>query len=390
MFKCTPVFLANKNSTAKIKVNQGGTSSSKTYSIMQLAFDEGLQRRMMITITGESIPNLKKGAYRDAESILSVTPDLAPYIKSWHKAERIITLINGTKIEFISNENEQSAKNGKRDMLFVNEANGVPYGIFFQMAIRTRGTIYIDYNPTAPFWAHEKLIGTSPEENDFNATVDLLISDHRHNPFLSEEEHAKIEGIKDKELWKVYARGLTGNVEGLVYPGWKRIPNKEFFDIVDGHNFIGGLDFGYVNDQTAGVKVWVIHENIYVQELCYKPGIPTDQLKQTFESAGFTKRHVLYCDHDPHMYLQLQRAGMQAIPAHKGKDSVLAGIDYIKKTYNVYYNESSKNIHNERIGYMWVKDKNTNKPTNTPEDKANHLMDAIRYAVYSHYVRTGK
>lgn len=390
MFKCTPVFLANKRSKAKIKINQGGTSSSKTYSIMQLIFDEGLQEPLMITVTGESIPNLKKGAYRDAESILAVSPDLAPYIKSWHRSERTITLINGTKIEFISNENEQAAKNGKRDRLFVNEANGVPYGIFFQMAIRTRGTIYIDYNPTAPFWVHEKLIGTSPEENDFNATVELLISDHRHNPFLSEEEHAKIEGIKDRELWKVYARGLTGNIEGLVYPNWKRLPNKEFFNIVDGHSFIGGLDFGYVNDQTAGVKVWVIHENIYVQELCYKPGIPTDQLKRTFESAGFTKRDIIYCDHDPHMYLQLQRAGVQAIPANKGKESVLAGIDYIKKTYNVYYNESSVNIHNERISYMWVKNKNTNEPTNTPEDKKNHLMDAIRYAIYSHYVRTGK
>jgi phage terminase large subunit len=182
----------------------------------------------VITVTGESIPNLKKGAYRDAETIFAQSPVLKHYILFWNKSERIIYFKNGSLMEFVSNLDEQSAKNGKRDILFVNEANGISWAIFFQMAIRTRHDIYIDYNPSAPFWAHEKLIGTGPETNDLSATIQLIISDHRHNCFLSEEEHRKIEGIKDKELWKVYARGMTGNLTGLIHPNWKKIPDADY------------------------------------------------------------------------------------------------------------------------------------------------------------------
>ena len=120
-------------------------------------------------------------------------------------------------MEFISNQDEQGAKSGKRDRLFADEANGIGWSIFFQMAIRTRDKIMIAYNPSAPFWAHARLIGTTPETNDLSAEVQLIISDHRHNCFLSEDEHYKIEGIKDPEKFRVYARGLTGKVEGTIF-----------------------------------------------------------------------------------------------------------------------------------------------------------------------------
>ena len=153
MFETSPVFEANFNSKAKINVNQGGTSSSKTYSLMQLLFYKAVyEPRAVITITGESIPNLKKGAYRDTETIYTRSKYLQSQISFWNKSDRIIYFKNGSLIEFVSNLNEQSAKNGKRDYLFCNEANGISWLIFFQLAIRTRKTIYIDYNPTAPFW----------------------------------------------------------------------------------------------------------------------------------------------------------------------------------------------------------------------------------------------
>ena len=67
MFSCTPVFQANLQATEKILINQGGTSSSKTYSIMQLLFLKAIEKPLMvITVAGQDIPNLKKGAYRDA------------------------------------------------------------------------------------------------------------------------------------------------------------------------------------------------------------------------------------------------------------------------------------------------------------------------------------
>src|SRR5688572_4966105 len=211
---------------------------------MQLAYLRTVQiPKLVITITGESLPNLRKGIYRDAEAIFSKSPYLQRQVINWNKTDRIINFKNGSLIEFISNLDEQSAKAGKRDILIVDEAQGVSWPIFFTLAIRTRGQIFVLYNPTAAFGAHEKLIGTTPESNDLNATVQLYITDHRHNCFLTQDEHDKIEGIKDKELWNVYARGRTGNLTGLIFPNWKMISDKDFPWYEDGK--FGGLDFGY-------------------------------------------------------------------------------------------------------------------------------------------------
>lgn len=394
MFAVTPVFDANEKSTAKIVINQGGTSSSKTYSIMQLLFKKAVyEKGIVVTVTGESIPNLKKGAYRDSETIYSLSPFLRSQIESWNKTERIIYFKNGSIIEFVSNLDEQSAKNGKRDYLFCNEANGISWLIFFQLAIRTRKQIFIDYNPNAPFWAHDNLIGTDPSTNELSATVQLIISDHRHNTFLTEDEHRKIEGIKDKQLWLVYARGKTGNITGLIFPEWQKIPDEQFHKLFigedgkpNGQQFFGGLDFGYTNDPTAGVKIVRIGETIYIHEICYTPGIAPIQMKQLFYSHGFTNNIPIYCDHDPDNISQLRRLGVLALPARKGQGSVNAGIVKLKE-FKVFYTASSVNLDEERRRYTWINNQATGKATNTPIDQWNHLIDAARIGVYTHYFK---
>lgn len=382
MFNCTPVFEANRTSKAKVVINQGGTSSSKTYSIVQLLYLKAIEKKSIITITGESIPNLKKGAYRDAETIYGITPQLQQYIQFWNKADRIIYFKNGSLIEFVSNLDEQSAKNGKRDYLFVNEANGISWAIFWQMAIRTREQIYIDYNPSAPFWCHDNLIGTTADSNDLSASVQLIISDHRHNVFLSADDHAKIEGIKDKDLWQVYARGKTGNLQGIIYPDWKEIRDGDY----PSEAFFGGLDFGYTNDPTAGTKICRVGESIFLHELCYTPGIAPVQMKEIFKANGFAS-NTIYCEHDPDQISQLRRLGVMAIAARKGQGSINAGIIKMKE-FKVHYTASSKNLIEERKRYMWAVDPITGKPTNTPIDQWNHLMDSARYGVYTHYFRS--
>ena len=386
MFNTTPVFLANKESAAKIKINQGGTSSSKTYSIVQLLFFKAVsERKKVITITGESIPNLKKGAYRDAETIYANTPYLHQFIKSWNKTDRIIAFTNGTIIEFVSNLDEQSAKNGKRDYLFVNEANGISWPVFFQLAIRTRKDIFLDYNPSAKFWCHDKLIHTTPESNDLTATVELIISDHRHNVFLSEEEHVKIEGIKDRDLWLVYARGATGNLTGLIYPNWRQIPDADFPNV----DFFGGLDFGYTNDPTALIKLAVIGNNLFAHECCYETALTENRINEISKVNGFGSDNHIYCEQDKEFIAALRRVGCPAMLALKGPGSVKAGILKVNE-FNVFYTASSKNIHEERIRYMWEKDKITGQSTNVPVGGFDHALDAIRYGCYTKFFRKPK
>jgi phage terminase large subunit len=383
LLQCTVVYHANMISKAKCLINQGGTSSSKTYSIMQALIQRAItERGMVITVTGESIPNLKKGAYRDTETIYSNSPLMRRWVSTWNKTDRIIQFKSGSIIEFVSNLDEQSAKNGKRDYLFCNEANGISWLIFFQLAIRTRKQVYVDYNPSAPFWAHEKLIGTGPGTNDLSATVQLIISDHRHNTFLTADEHAKIEGIKDKELWRVYARGLTGNLTGLIYTNWKVIPVEAFPEY--GRRFYS-IDFGYDNDPTALYRNARIGDNGYTHELAYQSGdIPPKTIREILIADGYHEEMPLYCERDPDQITQLYMLGINAQGAKKGPGSILAGIQKLKE-YNMHYTSTSTNLAEELKRYMWLVDSDTGKPTNTPKPGFDHGCDAVRYGFYTDF-----
>jgi phage terminase large subunit len=389
-FKTSVVYERNWISPADIVVNQGGTDSGKTYAIMQILWTictttKAPEVDPVVTVVGESVPNLKAGAYRIAKSIYSSNPGLAYYVRFWNETERTIYFRNGWIMEFRSYADEQNAKQGKRQFSFFNEANGLSYGIFWQVAKRTRQKVFVDYNPSEPFWAHEKLIGTNPATNDLGARVELLISDHRHNPFLSDRDHAKTENIKDPELWKVYARGVTGNLTGIVFPNWVRIPDDQFPTDVD---IFGGLDFGYTNDPTAGVKIARIGESIYLHELCYEPGISATNTRAVFFAAGFNEETEIFCENDEDQIRELRAVGLKALFARKGQGSVKGGIKKLNE-FKVYYTASSLNLHKERQKYMYITDKITGRPTNVPIDAFNHLMDAGRMGVYTKFHRHG-
>lgn len=387
-FETSPIFHANANSKADVIIHQGGTDSGKTHSTIQnlitFCAEPYYGEDAIITVVGETVPNLKAGAYRKAKDLIYNTAGLEKYVHKINETERKIYFKTGWTMEFNSYKDEQGAKQGKRQYSFFNEANGIPYNVFWQVAKRTRKQVFIDYNPSEPFWAHEKLIGTTANGNDLSANVQLFISDHRHNPFLSAKDHYRTENIQDPELWKVYARGLTGNIEGMIYPNWRRIPDNEFPDA----DLFGGLDFGYTIDPTAGVKLAVVGNRLYIHEICYESPLSSINTVQAFKLNGIDGRTEVYCENDEDAVRDLRKHGMMALLARKGQGSVKGGIKKVKE-FDVYYTESSVNLHRERQKYLWTKDRLTGKVTNVPVDAFNHLMDAIRYGVYSKYFKTG-
>jgi phage terminase large subunit len=263
-YEASVLFKRNYVSTAQVVINQGGTSSGKTYAIEQVLFCLACEKdKQVITIVGQDIPNLKAGALRDALTIYNKSSQLKKLVKNFNKTDRIFEFYNGSLIEFKSYGSAQDAKSGKRDYLFINEANGIDWNIYTELALRTRTKIFLDYNPNSEFWVHNNLIG--------KPGVELIISDHRHNPFLEESMSTKIESTKDEdpERWKVYARGLTGRVTGLVFNNWficDAIPH-------DATRIAVGLDFGFTNDQTGCIEVYKQNGELWIDELFYETGL---------------------------------------------------------------------------------------------------------------------
>ena len=236
-------------------VHQGGTSSGKTYAILQvLILKACTYQDLVITVVGQDIPNLRVGAYRDAQTIVFNDPYFTQELLDHNKSNRVFTFRSGSKIEFNSYADEIDARSGKRTHSFFNEANGIDYGIFEQISMRTTQQTIIDFNPSASFWAHEKLYGRKD--------VDWFVSTYRDNAFIQESIKKKIEsyeptpenikaGTANQYRWQVYGLGEVGRLEGLVFPNFET--TNDFPENYKWRCF--GLDWGYTNDPTALVEI---------------------------------------------------------------------------------------------------------------------------------------
>ena len=369
LFDVLPLYYANANSTKRCKINQGGTSSGKTYSIMQLLMVRAMEtNNQIITVVGQDIPNLKKGAYRDAKTIRNSSPELLVWFPKINEGERLFQCINGSVIEFTSYKDAQDAKSGKRDYLFVNEANGVPFDIFWQLYMRTRKEVFIDYNPSARFWVHEKLLNRHD--------VQLILSDHRQNRFLTQEQHDMIENIEDDELWKVYARGATGAITGLVFQRFNvvdALPPREEWKM---HVYC--LDFGFTNDPTALIHLILAHGELWMDELLYATGMTNPMIAERAKGYGLTRNDVIIADSaEPKSIRELNSLGLNVEACVKGADSIKNGIDIMQR-YVMNVTRQSTGLRRELLNYKWrvTKDGIT---TNEPVDCFNHAIDAVRY-----------
>lgn len=369
MFETSDVYEWNYTAHENIVINQGGTSSGKTYSILQVLFTKCVNKPGLVcTIVGQDIPNLKSGALRDALDIYNSSEELKKLVHDYNKSDRIFTFFNNSKMEFKSYDSQQDAKSGKRDYLFMNEANGMTYQIFDELNTRTREQSFIDYNPNCEFWVHRELIG--------RPNTRLIISDYRHNPFAPEKIVKKIESrVNDVEWFDIYGRGKTGRIEGLVFRNWFTVPA-----IPGEAKFIGyGLDFGFTNDPTTVLEVYTQDGELWVNELLYETGLTNQDIDLKLKAAGLLTHAEMVCDSaEPKSIEELSRLGWNVRPAAKGKDSINNSIDILKR-YKLNITQRSVNLRKELNAYRWKVDTKTNLTLNTPVDIDNHAIDALRY-----------
>ncbi|MGY3211181.1 PBSX family phage terminase large subunit [Mucilaginibacter sp. HD30] len=363
------LFKHNYASTAHVVVNQGGTSSGKTYAIEQVLFCKACEaEKQVITVVAQDVPNLKAGALRDALNIFNGSEELKSAVKSFNKTDRIFEFHNGSIIEFKSYGDAQDAKSGKRDYLFINEANGITWPIYTELSIRTKKQIFIDYNPNTAFWVHDNVLGREG--------VELIISDHRHNPFLDDLMRKKIESHKEEDLerWKVYARGLTGKVSGMVLTNWLLCDN-----IPPGARLVAvGLDFGFTNDETGCLIVYQSGGALWINELLYETRLTNMDISGRLTEAGLSKNTEIIADSaEPKSIEELRRLGWRVSGAKKGADSIKHSIDLLKR-YKLNITRTSVNLRKELERYKWRTD-TSGKALNEPIDRWNHLIDPLRY-----------
>ena len=349
-------------SGARFIINEGGSRSSKTYSLCQLLISLCISKpRLTVSIVRKTFPSLRATVYRDMVEILQ---NLEIYDKSAHnKSEHIYTFDNGSMIEFFSVDDEQKIRGRKRDVCWCNEANELLFDDFNQLNMRTTECLIFDYNPSeSSSWLYEL-----PQED----TVKIH-STYKDNSFLDEGIKKAIEDLKrtDEDLYNIYALGLRTSSKLNVYNNWTFVNEKpERFQ-----DFVYGLDFGY-NHPLALVKVWWHEKDIFIEPVIYESYLDPDIMLERFEQMGVLKNKEIIADHArADLISYLNNKGYVVYKANK---DVKDGINTVK-TYKVYCLED-KALRHEYENYKWkkLKDVVTDEVVKLNDD----AMDAMRYAL---------
>ncbi len=364
------IFKHLKRSNKKITIEQGGTRSGKTYNILLwLIFDYCTKSKgKTITICRKSFPSVRASVMRD---FLDILKEYSLYSEQYHNKSNHEYQLFGNRVEFISLDQPQKVRGRKRDVLFINEANELYFEDWQQLVFRTKEKIIIDYNPSDEYsWIYDNVIPR--EDAEFYKTTYL------DNPFLDESIQKEIELLKetDETYWQIYGLGERGVSKSTIFQ------YTEVNKIPEDAKFISyGMDFGYVNDPTTLVSVYQKDHNLYCKEHFYQTKMTANDIYLKLKDIPVNK-NAIFCDSaEPRLIEELRRMGFNTRPTIKGKDSVNAGIDLLKR-YKLNILSTSNNMIQEFRNYKWIEDK-SGKLTNVPKDDNNHTIDSLRYATYN-------
>ena len=367
--KTNVVFKHLLKSNKKIIVEQGGTRSGKTYNILLwIIFSYCTQNtNKIITICRKSFPSLRATVMRDFLDILKTHK---MYNEINHNKSSSEYKLYNNLVEFISLDEPQKVRGRKRDVLFINEANELYFEDWQQLLFRTNEKIILDYNPSDEYsWIYDKVINRDD--------ADFYITTYKDNTFLEQALIKEIERLKetDPQYWQIYGLGQKGVSKSTIF-------NYEESNIPGDAEFLSmGVDYGYTNDPTAHISVYKKGHNLYAQEHLYKTMMTAEDIHSHFKLLNVGDKIIYSDSSEPRLNDYLRRTGWNIRPTVKGRDSIIAGIDLLKR-YKLYVTPDSKNLIQEFRNYKWSEDK-TGKLTNIPIDKHNHLLDSLRYATFN-------
>lgn len=359
----------------RIRAAAGGTSASKTISILLILIDKcqtaaNNNEQLLVSVVSESLPHLKRGVMRDFINIM----EGHKYFKeiNWNRTDFIYSFGPNVRMEFFGVDTPDKVRGPRRDILFMNEANNCPFESFEQLEVRTKKEIWLDWNPTNEFWFYSEILPYRKDDLDF------ITLTYKDNESLDEQIVKSIESRKhNKAWWNVYGLGQLGEVEGKIYKDWKiidDIPHEARIERL-------GLDFGYANDPAVLVAIYFYNGGYIVDELLRKTHMSNRQVADYIMSAGLEHVLVVADSAEPKSIAEMQEYGVQIIGAQKGPGSRNQGILYVQDQ-RMSMTKRSVNVIKSYRNYMWKTDRD-GKIVDIPDHNFSDEMDAIRYPMES-------
>ncbi|UWF56035.1 PBSX family phage terminase large subunit [Staphylococcus hyicus] len=370
------------------EVHYGGGSSGKSHGVIQKVVLKALKdweypRRILWLRKVQS--TIKDSLFEDVKECL-INYGIWDMCL-WNKTDNKVELPNGAVFLFKGLDNPEKIKSikGVSDIV-MEEASEFTLNDYTQLTLRLRERkhklkqIFLMFNPVSKLnWVYKYFF----EHGKPMEGVLIRQSSYKDNKFLDDmtRENLEMLATRNPAYYKIYALGEFATLDKLVFPKYEKriISDKEVGHLPS----YFGLDFGYVNDPSAFIHVKIDSDNkkLYVMSEYVKKGMLNNEIAQVINDLGYSKEKITADSAEQKSIMEIKANGIDRIvPAMKGKDSVMAGIQFISQ-FDIVIDERCYKTIEEFDNYTWKKDKNTDEYYNEPVDTYNHCIDALRYAV---------
>ncbi|EIQ0328943.1 PBSX family phage terminase large subunit [Staphylococcus pseudintermedius] len=370
------------------EVHYGGGSSGKSHGVIQKVVLKALKdweypRRILWLRKVQS--TIKDSLFEDVKECL-INYGIWDMCL-WNKTDNKVELPNGAVFLFKGLDNPEKIKSikGVSDIV-MEEASEFTLNDYTQLTLRLRERkhkqkqIFLMFNPVSKLnWVYKYFF----EHGKPMKGVLIRQSSYKDNKFLDDmtRENLEMLATRNPAYYKIYALGEFVTLDKLVFPKYEKriISDKEVGHLPS----YFGLDFGYVNDPSAFIHVKIDNNNkkLYVMSEYVKKGMLNNEIAQVINDLGYSKEKITADSAEQKSIMEIKANGIDRIvPAMKGKDSVMAGIQFISQ-FDIVIDERCYKTIEEFDNYTWKKDKNTDEYYNEPVDTYNHCIDALRYAV---------
>lgn len=366
---------------------RGSAGSSKTFSVMQ-----------WLSQHASKTPNQRVSCYRQFRSSVKETlvADFKRIMgegdgmmgiwdeKCWNASDLRYKFRNGSIIAFNGCDKAENRKGKRDDISYMNEVTEVNYESFNQIAMRTSFVI-ADFNPSYDHFIYR--FRNNPDYAYHDSTF-------RDNPLLPAGERKTIlgyeptkenieKGTADEAMWQIYGMGMPAILKGLIFTNWTESTEWPELAACERRGF--GCDVGFV-DPTTVIECRFAMNTLYLRQKVWDVGmtdLPNPEssdssLVEMMEEAGIPKDQPIYVDCAyPQTVKALKSYRFNAISCTKGKDSIAEGIQLLRR-FKIKIHCDSRQLIKEFASYTW-KVNPQGMITNTPIDKYNHGIDAVRY-----------
>jgi phage terminase large subunit len=265
------------------------------------------------------------------------------------------------------------------DVAWVEEAQSLSQRSLdlLRPTIRKPGSeLWFSWNPGKPTDPVDVLLrGETPPRNA--VVIEVNYSD---NPYLPADlrEEQQDDQRRDPDKWAhVWGGHYSLNSEARVFRNWKIEAFEPGVDAV--HRF--GADWGFAIDPTVLVRCHVEGRTLYVDHEAWQVGCEIDKTPALFDTITGSRKWLIRADSArPETVSYMKRQGFRITAAIKGTGSIEDGIEFLR-SFDIVVHPRCTKVIEELTLYAYKVDEHTSEILPVLEDKNNHTIDALRYAL---------